>query len=900
MPQISNDQIGFIIKDLHHRGLVLDSLQEEMIDHVCSAVEGRMQDGTRFIEAYEEVVQSFGDSSGIHEVQKQTLLIENQKPGNMLKNYLTIAWRTLAKQRFYTIINVAGLATGIAACMVIVLFVINELSYDKHHEYANRIYRINGEIKFGGNHYKLAVAPAPLAAALLQDYPEVESAVRFRSRGSYLVKKSETADNIKENNVVWTDSTFFRIFSVPVLEGNPNSALKDPNSIAISRQTALKFFPEGNAIGQLLIMDNETPMKVTAVFEDMPKTGHFVFDILISMSGLDEAKSTNFLSNNFNTYVLLKEGTDAGVFESKLPGIVTKYVGPQAAQVLGGDFTMEKFIASGNKLEYTLMPLTDIHLHSDLTAELRANGDITYVYLFSAVALFILAIACINFMNLSTARSSNRAKEVGVRKVMGSLRSHLIRQFLMESILLSLFSFLLSIGIAHLILPYFNELSGKSLSLPFEVPTFYVLILIATLAVGVMAGLYPSFFLSAFRPVNVLKGQVSLGMKSGFIRSALVVFQFVISIFLVIGTITVYRQLNYIQSKKIGFEKDQVIIVQDAYALRDKIQSFKDEINKNSFIIGGTITGFLPVESWRNDNSHWPEGGQPTQENMVGLQTWSVDHDYVNTLGMKIKTGRFFSPEFPSDSSAVVLNEAAIKQFGFEENPLGRKIATFTGNNPDGSPDLNSIRASTIVGVVEDFHFESLKQNITPLALYLKESNGHVVFRFEAKNTQDVIQAIEKTWKSMAPGQPFQYSFLDEAFSRMYDGEQRLGKIFAIFAGLAIIIACLGLFALTAFTAEQRTKEIGIRKVLGASVSSIVLLLSREFGKLIIIAFLLASPLAWFAVNWWLKNYTFKVEIGVFVYIMAGGFAFLISWLTMGYQSIKAATSNPVNSLRSE
>lgn len=900
MPQLTHDQVSYIIKDLHHRGLVLDSLKEEMIDHVCSAVENKVLRGVRFIEAYEDVLRSFGDSTGLYEIQKQTLLVENQKPGNMLKNYLTIAWRTLAKQRFYTIINVAGLATGVAACMVIVLFVINELGYDRHHEYASRIYRINGEIKFGGNHYKLAVAPAPLASVLLQDYPEVESAVRFRTRGTYLVKKSETADNIKENNVVWTDSTFFRIFSVPVLEGNPNSALKDPNCIAISHRTAQKFFPDGNALGQLLILDNRWPMKVTAVYEDMPETGHFVFDMLISLSGLDEAKSTNFLSNNFNTYVLLKEGTDVNTFESKLPGIVTKYVGPQAAEVLGGDFTMEKFIASGNKLEYTLMPLTDIHLHSDLTAELRANGDVTYVYLFSAVALFILAIACINFMNLSTARSSNRAKEVGVRKVMGSLRSHLIRQFLTESVLLSIFSFLLSIGIAHILLPYFNELSQKSLSLPFGEPAFYLLMLGATLVVGLLAGLYPSFFLSAFRPVNVLKGQVSLGMKSGFIRSALVVFQFVISIFLVIGTITVYRQLNYIQNKKIGFEKDQVIIVQDAYALRKNIHAFKDEIARNSFILSGTITGFLPVNSWRNDNSHWPEGGQPTQENMVGLQTWSVDHDYVKTLGMKIKTGRFFSPEFPSDSSAVVLNESAIKQFGFAENPLGRKIATFTGNNPDGSPDLSSIRAYTVVGVVEDFHFESLKQNITPLAFYLKASEGNVVFRFEAKNTQNVIETIEKTWKAMAPGQPFQYSFLDEDFSRMYDSEQRLGKTFAVFAGLAIVIACLGLFALTAFTAEQRTKEIGIRKVLGASVSSIVLLLSREFGKLIIIAFLLASPLAWFAINWWLKNYTFKVEIGILVYIMAGGFAFLIAWLTMGYQSIKAATSNPVQSLRSE
>jgi len=898
--QLTDDHISYIIKDLHYRGLVLESLHDEMIDHVCALVEEKMVAGARFIDAYHHVLRSFGSTAGIRRTQKETLQFEYQKPKNMLRNYIIIAFRNLTKNRFYTFINVAGLATGIAACLVIALFVAYELSFDKYHDKADRIYRVNGEIKFGGNHYRLAVAPAPLAEAMIADYPEVESAVRFRNWGSFLVKKSETADNIKEDNIIWVDSTFFKIFSVPVLEGNPNTALKEPNSVAISQKIAGKFFPNESALGQTLILENKTAVKVTAVFHDMPETGHFKYDILIAMSGFDEAKSTNFLSNNFNTYLLFKKGADVKAFEDKLPAFVVKYIGPQAAQILGGEFSLEKFEASGNKLEYTLMPLTDIHLHSDLTSELRANGNITYVYLFLAIALFILAIACINFMNLSTARSANRAKEVGVRKVMGSLRSHLVRQFLMESVLLSVFSFILAIGIAYLALPVFNELVQKKLALPLTNPEFYGLLLAATIAIGLLAGLYPSFFLSAFKPVNVLKGQISLGMKSGVIRSALVVFQFVISIFLVIGTITVYRQLNYIQNKKIGYEKDQVIVVEDVYALRDKVQAFKDEILKNSFIINGTITGYLPVASWRSDNTHWPEGSQPTQENMVGLQTWHVDQDYVKTLGMKIITGRFFSLEFPSDSSAVVLNESAIKQFGFQDDPLGKKISTFTDELPQGGPDPNSIRSYTVVGVVEDFHFESLKQNITPLALYLGKSEGSIAFRFAAKETQDVIQAIRKTWKSMAPGQPFQYSFLDEDFSRMYDGEQRLGKTFGIFAGLAILIACLGLFALTAFTAEQRTKEIGIRKVLGASVSSIVLLLSKEFGKLIVIAFVVASPLAWFAVNWWLKNYTYKVEVGVLVYVMAGILSFLIAWLTMGYQSIKAATSNPVQSLRTE
>jgi len=899
--QLTADHIDYIIKDIHYRGIVVDGLKDELIDHICSAVETEMQSGKRFIDAYHHVLKSFGHTGGLREVQKQTLQFENQKTKIMLKNYLLIAIRSLSKHRFYSLINIAGLATGIAACLIIVLFIQHELSYDKHYENSDRIYRLNGEIKFGGNHYKLAVASAPLGSTLVQGFPEVEAAVRFRARGSYLVKRTETSDNIKENDIIWTDSTFFKVFSIPVVAGNASTALAEPNTIAISRKAAKKYFPNEEPLGQTLILDNRWNVKVTAVFEDMPKASHFHYDFLIALAGLSEAQQTNFMSNNFNTYVLLRADADPKELEKKFAPYLDKFMGPQAAAVLGGDFTMEKFRAGGNIWQYTLMPLTDIHLHSDLTAELGPNGDITYIYLFSAIALFILGIACINFMNLSTARSANRAKEVGVRKVMGSLRSHLVRQFLLESILLSMASFVFAVALAWLALPVFNSLSQKDLELPLTNPAFYLVLGCASLFVGVLAGIYPSFFLSAFKPVNVLKGNVALGMRSGWIRSSLVVFQFVISIFLVIATITVNRQLNYIQNKKIGFQKDQVLVVNDAYALGNNIQSFKNEVLKNNFIKSGSISGFIPVTGgWRNDNTFWPEGSEPNEQTMVGLQNWSVDYDYVKTMGMKITEGRDFSVDFPSDSSAVILNHAALKFFHMENDPIGKKISTFNGNNPDGSPDRSSLRSWTVIGVLEDFHFESLKQNISPLGLFLDNSTGTVVFRFEAANSQDVIAAVEKTWKNLAPGQPFQYSFLDEDFARMYSSEQRLGKTFAVFASLAIIIACLGLFALTSFTAEQRTKEIGIRKVLGASVSSIVVLLSKEFGKLILIAFVLAAPIASYAVNWWLKGYTYKVEIGILVYALAGVFAFAIAWITMSYQSIRAARNNPVTSLRSE
>jgi putative ABC transport system permease protein len=899
--QLNKEHIDYIIKDLHYRGIVLDGFQDEVIDHVCSSVEAEMNKGRRFIDAYHEVLKTFGSTSGLRQTQKEIIQSENKTSTNMFRNYLKIAFRNLTIQRFYSIINIAGLALGIAACLLIVLYVKHELSYDRYHEKADRIYRVNGEIKYAGNHYRLAVAPAPMAEALIEEFPEVENAVRFRSRGSSLVKRENVQESFREYRVVWSDSTFFKIFSVRVLKGNANTALKEPNSIAISRSMEDKYFNHQDAIGQNLILDNDRPLRVTAVFEDMLPTGHFRFDILVSMSGLDEAKSTNFLSNNFNTYLLLKKDADAKALETKLSAIVKKYVGPQAAEALGGEFTLDKFLASGNILEYTLMPLTNIHLHSDLTAELDANSDITYVYLFGAVAVFILFIACINFMNLSTARSSNRAKEVGVRKVMGSLRSHLVKQFLTESILVSLFAFILAVAIAYLALPFFNSLSQLELFLPFKSLEFYGLLILTALLIGLLAGLYPSFFLSAFQPAKVLKGQIALGAKSGMIRGALVVFQFSISIFLIIGTFTINRQLNFIQNKKVGFNKDQVIMISDVYALGNQAEAFKNEVLKNNFIKNGTVSGFIPVNGgWRNDNSFWPEGAQPTQENMVGLQNWTVDHDYLTTMDMKIVMGRGFSRDFPSDSTAVILNQTAVKHFHFEDNPIGRKIATFGENNQDGTVNTKSTVSFEVVGVVEDFHFESLRQNITPLSFFLGKSPGYASFRFQAKGTNDVISAIEKTWKMLAPGQPFQYSFLDESFGRMYASEQRLGKIFAGFASLAIAIACLGLFALTAFTAEQRTKEIGIRKVLGASVSSIVVLLSKEFGKLILIAFILSAPLAWYAVDWWLKGYTYKVNVGIFIYILAGVFAFVISWLTMSFQSIKAASANPVNSLRSE
>jgi len=815
----------------------------------------------------------------------------------MIRSYLTIAWRHLKRHAFYSFINITGLAVGVAACIAIVLFVLEELNYDTFNTKAARIFRVHNEVKYGSNHAHMNACSAPTAQLLVENFPEIESTVRFIQFGTYLVKTTDTGDNIKEENLAWTDSTVFKIFSLSIIEGNAETALTEPASIAISKRMARKYFPHTSALGKSLILDNRYHFTVTAVYDDIPEASHFHFDFLMSLVGdLPPAKSAQrtalFESYNFRTYLLLKPGADAKALQSKLPGFIEKY---RRIDSPNDSFSMEKFRASGNKHEMTLMPLKEIHLHSHLEGEFESGGNIAYVYLFSTIAAFILIIACINFMNLSTARSANRAREVGVRKAMGSLRSHLMRQFITESTLVTVLAFIFALGIAWLFLPIFNILAQKRLQLPISDPVFYLSLLGAAVAVGLLAGIYPAFYLSAFRPVNVLKGETSTGRKSGFIRSTLVVFQFVVSIFLIVGAIAVNRQLSYIQHKKLGFEKEQVMIVHDAYALRpNKVKAFKDEASRIDLIESSTISSYVPVKvqnAGRGDRTFWKTGNEPTSENLLNIQLWSVDHDYFKTFKMNIKAGRGFSEEFASDSSAVVLNETAVARFGVDGDPIGQTISAGSGAE---------IKTWTIIGVVEDFHFATMREQIAPLGIFLGATDGFVSFRFGTDNPQEVIQAVQKVWRSLAPGQPFQYSFLDEDFERIYHAEERLGKIFAVFAALAIAIACLGLFALTAFSAEQRSKEIGIRKVLGASVNSIVVLLSRDFGRLIITAFIISAPLAWYAVNWWLEMYTYKAMIGVSVYFMAGATTLIIALLTISFQSIKAASANPVTSLRND
>jgi putative ABC transport system permease protein len=814
----------------------------------------------------------------------------------MFKNYLKIAARNLLKHKAYSLINVAGLAIGMTCCILILLYVQHELSYDRHHEKAGRIYRVAADIKFGGNHFQMAVAPAPMAEALARDFPEVESAARFRNYGSSLVKKAGD-QNFKEERVIYADNAIFDLFTIPLLAGDPRSALTAPDAVVISASTAKKYFGDADAVGQSLIFDNADAYKVTGVFADVPDNSHFHFDFIVSLLISDESRNNSWLSNNFTTYLLLKEGADPAALEAKFPTMIEKYLGPQALQILG--ISLEEFYKSGNHARYYLQPLPDIHLHSDLGVEFEPNGSIKYVYIFSAIAVFILLIACINFMNLATARSANRAKEVGIRKVVGSYQRQLIGQFLAEAVFLSVIAMALALVLVELVLPTFNNLAEKQLQ------TFYLgnwpllsALIGITLAVGIVAGSYPAFVLSAFKPVSVLKGNLQAGAKSSRLRSALVVFQFAASVILMVGTLIVKNQLHYIQNKNLGFNKEQVIILHDAYALGEKLDAFKNEVRRNPSIISGTVSGYLPVASNRSDTGFWPEGERSSSENAVSMQIWGVDYGYLQTMGMEITAGRDFSESFGADSSAIVLNEKAVMMFGFDD-PIGKKIYTY-GFTPGAGLDRDRIIPYTVIGVIKDFHFSSLRENIGALGLRLGRNRALMSFRFKVEDVAALIVFLENKWKEFAPDQPFAYSFLDERFNNMYRAEQRVGDIFSVFAGLAIFTACLGLFGLASFIAEQRTKEIGIRKVLGATVSNVTLLLSKDFVKLVLVANVIAWPVAWYAMSKWLQDFAYRIEIGWWVFALAGGLALVIALVTVSVQAVKAALTNPVEALHYE
>ena len=807
----------------------------------------------------------------------------------MLKNYFKVAFRNLWKNKAFSAINIIGLASGLGICLLILLYVLDELSYDKFNTKANRIFRVNNEVRFGDNHFDLAVAPAMMGPAMVKEFPQVEQYTRIRWYGGFLVKKGN--ENIKEERVAYGDSTLFDVFTLPMLAGDPKTALKEPHSLVITENIAKKYFNRIDAVGQNMIINDTGNYKITGVIKNIPRQSHFQFDFFLPFIENPDSRNPSWLSNNYNTYVLLRDASDAKNLEPQLNKMMDRYVAPELKSAI--NISLDEFKKSGGFVRASFIPLTDIHLHSNKTAELYGNGNIQYVYIFSAIALFILLIACVNFMNLSTARSSNRAKEVGVRKVLGSFKKNLIQQFLTESILISFIALLLAILIASLLLPYFNELAGKSIYLRslFQ-PGMIASLLLLMLIVGLVAGSYPAFFLSSFQPIQVLKGKLAAGFKRSWLRSALVVFQFAVSIILIIGTIVIYNQLNYIRSKDIGFNRNQVIVINNTSALGEQASIFRNELLQISGVQNATMSGYLPVNYSRSNDAFFTSSTLD-QKTAMSMQNWSVDENYVSTLDIKLLQGRNFSLQFPSDSTGILVNEAAAKFLGTQEL-INKKLYRIT------DIQTKKIVEYHIIGVIKNFNFSSLRDVVTPLGLLFEKDNGNISVRINTANTANTIAQIKNRWHTIAPNKPFDYSFMDEQFNNLYTGEQQTGRLSVIFSILAIVIACLGLLGLVSYAAEQRTKEIGIRKVLGANVQNILAMLSKDFLKMVIISIVIAFPIAGWVMTKWLQDFAYRVNISWWVFGFAALVTIVIALLTISFQAIKAAIANPVKSLRTE
>jgi putative ABC transport system permease protein len=804
----------------------------------------------------------------------------------MLQNYLKIAYRNLLRHKGYTFLNIAGLAVGLACCLLIAAYVRDELSFDRYHEHANRIYRVLHASRSADSPESLSpLTPeeyqvwgnAPVGAALLADFPEVEKVVQFSGPLNVLVQHGEK--RFQEENLFFMDSTVFDVFSWKLLSGNPPKALVAPFSIVLTRSTAQKYFGDRNPIGQILTLENIRQYTVTGVMEDVPPNSHFTFDGLLSMSSL-RARRPNIFEEwgyvDFYTYFLLAEGADISSLQAKVPEFLKRH--------------------NPNK-GYTLSfePMTDAYLHSQAARQPGVTGSLANIYIFSLVAGFILLIACINFMNLSTARSLERAKEVGVRKVIGAHRSGLVYQFLAESILLTFLAAVLALLLAELALPALQELSGKVLASGVLLSWEVVLIFLgAAVVIGVLAGSYPAWVLSRFRPVQVLKGVFRSSSGGIALRKALVVFQFSLSMALIAGTVVVYSQLEHLRSKNLGFRQDQMVVINfgGERTIQQNIETVKSTLLNHPAVLSAAASRAVPGDFIPNADTEVqsPRGEMQRQSPFL----YEIDFDFIPHFGMEMAAGRAYSRDFPADTAqSLVINEAAARLYGFAnpEEAVGQKFDQWG-------------RQGAIIGVVKDFNFKSLHHRVEPLALRLatlSEGNlNRLTLRVHSDELPATLAELEQIWRQLAPQRPFLYSFLDESFNRQYQADLRFGQVFSVFAGLAILIACLGLFGLATYTAEQRTKEIGIRKVLGASVLSIVALLSKDFTKLVLLSILIATPASWYAMDRWLEGYPYRVEIGLGIFVLAGLVAIVIALATVSWQSVKAALANPVKSLRSE
>jgi putative ABC transport system permease protein len=794
----------------------------------------------------------------------------------MIRNFITTALRNFTKHKFFTFINIAGLSVGMASCLLILVFVFHELSYDRFHDNHENIYRICARGMIGETKVNQVYTTAKLPETLIMDYGEVVNAARILSRSNVEVKVGEEIYN--ESRMAAVDSTFFDIFSFPLIEGDAKKVLTEPNTTVLSESTARKYFGDEDPINKVLLMNGETAFKVTGIMKDFPENSHFHFDLLLSVVSFEGRLNDHWWNNNFRTYIVLRDDADPKELEAKFPAFIKKYIGE-------GKDDWDKWLAAGNNWEYFLQPLASIHLNSSLNGEFEANGNINYIYIFISAALLIVIIASVNFMNLSTAKSEQRSKEVGLRKVVGSSKGLLIFQFLHEAVFMSILAFILSVVLVFIALPWFNSFTGKSFEL-FDMYNLQTLpyLLAAVLMLGILSGLYPAFYLSSFKPMEVLKSKINRRKNGVNLRGTLVVFQFVISIFLIVGTLVVYRQLDFVQNVNLGFNKEQIVVLHGAGALGNKSETFKELLFTNPNIKKVSTSQTLPGKGFMNWGCN-VEG----REGWLTLNMNITDIDFLDTYQMQMVEGRFFSKDFLSDSTAIVINENAQKVLGWED-PLQRKV------NMNG----NSYH---VIGVIKDYHYESLHTQVRPMGMIMFPRDwrpSYVSVKITGEDVPETLDFIEKRWATTTGGFPYQFSFFDQEYQQLYDNEVQTSNMFIFFALIAIFIACLGLFALSAFVAEQRTKEIGIRKVNGAGVNNILLLLSSNFAKWVLMAFIISLPLGFFVMRKWLENFAYKIDLNWWIFAVAGLAALFIALMTVSFQSVKAALKNPVDALRYE
>ncbi len=809
----------------------------------------------------------------------------------MWLSYIKVAFRSLIKQRLYAFINIIGLAIGVTTCILILMFVDYERSYDSFHPNAEQIYRFNLDGKLGDNEFRMTNSCSPAGPTLLEEYPEVVNYVRIRNMGFPVLRYE---DKVFSEESWWqADSSVFEVFNVPMVMGDPGTALTKPFSLVITERMAKKYFGDEDPMGKTLNSDNRSDWTVTGVIQEMPHNSHWHFDFLASMVTYGDSRNTQWTSNNFITYLQLDEGADAKAFEAKFPELAQKYVGPEIQQFLG--ISLDQLVERGDAYNFFLTPLLDIHLSSHLAGEIEVNGDDQTVSIFMYIAIFILLLACINYMNLSTARSMSRAREIGIRKTLGGNRGQIIVQFLAESIFVTFIAFILALLLVQTISPWFSQLIDTPISLKVSNIPF---ILIWVIPVGLIAGSYPAFLLSSFNPLKVLKGNKTTGGRGNWLRNGLVIFQFSVSVTLLISTLIIHDQLNFLQTKDLGLNPDDLLIVKKTDDIGRTIQGFKASLRDDpGTVIVSNSTAIPGDDDGMGSNATTMIVNDLEETRLLG-NFW-VDYDYASVYELTLTEGRFFSRERGTDTNTVILNQAAVKAFGLEE-PLGMELTTYF-RNP--RPTFK------IIGIMEDYHYESPQKEILPLAIFLLgDGNARfipnwgkfVTIKYDPTHLDETLAHLETTWKQFAGEQALEYDHFDEFYAQLYRSEKQSADIVLLFAGLAIFIACLGLLGLASFNAERRTKEIGIRKVLGASVSSVLILLSKDTLKLMLVAVTIAVPVAYYAMSEWLKDYAYRIDISIMVFVGASLIALMVAVITVAWQSYQAAVANPVKSLRYE